>query len=285
MAGISSPNASSTPDRSVADARMAVAPVVETVSVAVPVSFDTEIVPTEHAGAGVCVVEMLQVNATPDGLNPFDGAIVMLAVADCPGVTDAGDNADVVSLKSEVTLTALDVLAVKSLSPPYTAVMLCAPSLRLVVEIVAVPFALTVELPTCAVPSMKVTLPVGVPEVAGATLAVNVRFPFVELELRDVEVFAFCTTWFIADDVAPLKSAFPLYAAVMPFVPTGKFASASVATPLLSGELPSVVDPFEKVTVPVSVPAAVEVTVAVSVTDWLKLDGFAEEINAIELLP
>jgi hypothetical protein len=82
MAGIKNPNARNTPDLLASAACAAVEPVVDTVSVAVPVLFDTEIAPTEQAGAGVCAVEMLQVNVTPDGLNPFDGEMVILAVAD-----------------------------------------------------------------------------------------------------------------------------------------------------------------------------------------------------------
>jgi hypothetical protein len=180
-------------------------PVVDTVSVAVPVSLATAIVPTEQVGAGLCVGLTLHVNVTPDGLNPFEGEMVMLAVADCPGETEAGDSAAADSLKSAVTLIALEVLALKLLSPLYAAVMLWEPSLKLVVEIVAVPFALSGELPSWVEPSLNFTLPVGVPATVGTTLAVNTRLPSVELELSDVVVLALPTTWLSAGDVLALK--------------------------------------------------------------------------------
>jgi hypothetical protein len=42
-----------------------------------------------------------------------------------------------------------------------------------------------------------------------------------------------------------------------------------------------VVVPLENVTVPVGVPLALELTVAVTVTDCSKVDGFAEEVRAV----
>ena len=69
--------------------------------------------------------------------------------------------------------------------------MLWLPAVRLVVVNVATP-ALNGELPSCVVPSVKVTVPVGVPAVA-LTVAVNVRLPEVELGLSVVVVFPFCT--------------------------------------------------------------------------------------------
>jgi hypothetical protein len=49
-------------------------------------------------------------------------------------------------------------------------------------------------------------------------------------------------------------------------------------------ELPRVVVSLENVTVPVGVPLALEVTVAVSVTDCSKLEGFAEEVSTVLVL-
>ena len=69
-------------------------------------------------------------------------------------------------------------------------------------------------------------------------------------------------------------------------VPTGSAVTARVATPLaLSDDVPNAVAPYEKVTVPVGVPGAVELTVAVRVTDWLKLEGFGEEVKVAVVLP
>jgi hypothetical protein len=58
------------------------------------------------------------------------------------------------------------------------------------------------------------------------------------------------------------------------------------AFPALRVAVPSVVAPSLKVAVPVGVPApgATALTVAVNVTDWLKVDGFAEEATVVLLL-
>ena len=48
-----------------------------------------------------------------------------------------------------------------------------------------------------------------------------------------------------------------------------------VAVPLAIEPAPKVAEPSRKVTVPVT-PAG---TVAVKVTDWLKMDGFSEEVS------
>jgi hypothetical protein len=52
--------------------------------------------------------------------------------------------------------------------------------------------------------------------------------------------------------------------------------------PLLSVPVPSVVDPSSKVTVPEGVPA-LDVTVAVKVTEAPKVDGFREEVSEVEV--
>lgn len=71
-----------------------------------------------------------------------------------------------------VIVSALDVLVAKFASPPYFAVIVCAPAERAVVESVATPAALSVPVPNEVAPSRKVTVPVGfaVP-LAGVTLA------------------------------------------------------------------------------------------------------------------
>jgi hypothetical protein len=74
-----------------------------------------------------------------------------------------------------VCVTALDVLVVKLLSPPYTAVIECAATLSELVLNVAWP-ELRVPVPMVVAPSLKVTVPLGVPAPApvGVTVAVNV---------------------------------------------------------------------------------------------------------------
>ena len=119
IAGMRSPNASNLPERVllILCATADVAPKVLTVSVAVPTPFATEMLPTEHAGASLEAGEMLQVNVTPDELNPSDGVMVMLVVADWPGVTVDGVRAEFAMLKSAVMATVLDVLGLKLASP------------------------------------------------------------------------------------------------------------------------------------------------------------------------
>ena len=55
--------------------------------------------------------------------------------------------------------------------------------------------------------------------------------------------------------------------------PVGRMEVLIDATPLLRVDVPSVVEPLVKVTVPVALLGSV----AVKVTDWLRVDGFAEE--------
>jgi hypothetical protein len=163
--------------------------------------FATEIVPSEQVAAGLTEGETLQVRATPDGLSPFNGVIVMAALADAPGATEDGDSAEDERLKSGAftgRLTTLEVLLLKLPSPAYAAVMLWVPAVSVEMENVATPLPLRVETPSCVVPSRKLTVPVGEPTVPGVTVAVNVtawfRFAAVGDELSAVLVFAFCTT-------------------------------------------------------------------------------------------
>ena len=76
-------------------------------------------------------------------------------------------------------------------------VMLCVPTARVEMDNVATPLAFSVELPICAVPSRKLTCPIGVPEAAEVTLALKVTdCPSVDgftNEVNVVLVFPFCT--------------------------------------------------------------------------------------------
>lgn len=112
IAGMKKPNASSRPREwdAMPAASTLEAAVVATVRVALPVSFVTEIAPSEHVGAGFTTGAMLQVKVTPDGLNPLVGVMATVEVADWPGFMEASDNAVAERLKSAETLTALDVL-------------------------------------------------------------------------------------------------------------------------------------------------------------------------------
>jgi len=74
-----------------------------------------------------------------------------------------------------VTGTAADVDAEKFVSPEYTAVTECEPTLRLDVLNVAVPEEFNVPVPICVAPSLNFTEPVGTPDPdIGAIEAVKV---------------------------------------------------------------------------------------------------------------
>ena len=137
-------------------------------------------------------------------------------------------------------------------------------------EVVNVAFPrLSLPVPSTVAPSLNVTVPVGVPEVAGFTVAVKVTaWPaadgFTE-ETTEVVEAAWFTTCDSAGEVLGAKLVSPLYTAVMECVPTVSVEVVNVADPPLSVPVPSVAVPFLNVTVPVGVPE-VAVTVAVNVT-------------------
>jgi hypothetical protein len=178
IAGIIRPIAKSLPEpRLSTGTSAACAPLVATVSTDVPVLFATEIVPSEQVGAGLDPFDTLQVSATVDRLSPPSGLIVIVDFADAPGATEAGNRVPAEMLKSGAVttkLTAVEVLPLKLLSPPYPAVMLWVPAVSVEVEKVATPFPPRAELPSGVVPSTNVTVPEGTPAVPGATAAVKV---------------------------------------------------------------------------------------------------------------
>jgi len=79
----------------------------------------------------------------------------------------------VVVVGSTVCVRLFEALAEKFESPPYAALMVCAPSARLLVEKVATPLPLSVAWPIDALPSSKVTFPVA-SALLLVTVAVNV---------------------------------------------------------------------------------------------------------------
>src|ERR1700688_1824138 len=125
---------------------------------------------------------------------------------------------------------------------------------------------------------MNFTVPVGVPVVLDATVAVNVtvwpNFDGFSEETTLVVVPAWSTTCFNTVEVLPAKVESPPYTAVIECVPTVRVEVPNVAFPLLTAAVAKMVAPFLNVTVPVGVPEAVCVIVAVNVTDWPKRDGF-----------
>src|ERR1019366_4364330 len=177
-------------------------PAVVTVSVDVPTLLATVIGPSEQVAAGVTAgVTLHLVRTTVAGSSPPNGLIVIVDCADPPGATEDGTSAPAERLKSGAVttrLTTVDVLTLKLPSPLYAAVMLWVPAVSVEVENVATPLPFRAEVPSCVVPSRKLTVPVGAPAVPGVVVAVNVtvwfRFAAVGAELSAVLVFAFCTT-------------------------------------------------------------------------------------------
>jgi hypothetical protein len=90
-------------------------------------------------------------------------------------------------------------------------VILCAPTLRNGVLNVAVPTPPSVPIPRVVVPSLKVTVPVGVPAPGdtGATVAVSVtdwpETPGFAEEVTLEVVAAWLTVWVMRLDVLPVK--------------------------------------------------------------------------------
>ena len=73
--------------------------------------------------------------------------------------------------------------------------------------------------------------------------------------------------------------------AVIDSVPAGRLLRVSVAVPLeLRATVAKFVVPFLKTTLPVGVLGPAEVTTAVKVTDWPKVDGSRLDVSAIEVV-
>ena len=124
--------------------------------------------------------------------------------------------------------------------------------------------------PSVVVPSRKVTIPVGMPEVLDAIVAVNVTGAPLDTEAAELTnaavVAASVMVSVTAAEVLLAKFALPLYLAVMGCAPAVSIDVVKVATSLLfSVPVPSVVAPSRKATVPVGVPL-LPATVAVNVT-------------------
>lgn len=146
------------------------------VNIEIPLLFATEIAPSEQVGAGLTLVDTLQVKATALGFNPPTGLIVIVEVADAPGLTEGGVKVPGETLKSGATtarLTAVEMLTLKLLSPLYAAEMLCVPAASEEVEKLAASPPLSAVLPSCVLPSRNITVPDGTPAMPGATVAVK----------------------------------------------------------------------------------------------------------------
>ena len=81
------------------------------------------------------------------------------------------------------------------------------------------------------------------------------------------------------------KLPFPLYTAVIVWVPTDRDEVLVLAMPLPSNATaePKLDPPSLNCTVPAGVPPE-DVTVAVKVTDWPETDGFCEELTDVDVV-
>src|SRR5262249_22550987 len=100
---------------------------------------------------------------------------VAVNVTDWPNVLGLADEPTLVLLAFWFTVwvSGAEVLGLKLLSPPYTAVIEWLPTASALVENVAGRLPWRVRVPSVVEPSLKVTVPVGVPPVL-VTVAVNV---------------------------------------------------------------------------------------------------------------
>lgn len=177
-----------------------------------------------------------------------------------------------------------DELALCVASPLYSAVIECTPTARLDVDIVPRPFESSGDEPRIVAPSLKVTVPVGVPApLAALTVASSTTdWPNVDgfgVETTTVVVAGDVdTTWVRTDDVLPPWLASPLYTAVIEWLPTESVDVDNDAVPALSVTVPMGLAPSRNCTVPVA-PAGD--TVAVNVTLSPKVEGFRDDESAV----
>ena len=115
---------------------------------------------------------------------------------------------------------------------------------------------MTDAVPIVVVPSKNVTVPVAGPPLAACTVATKgTTWPNVagfKLETSVVVVLDGFTVSVRAEDVLPAKFVLPPYTAVIEWEPAARVVAANCAELLLSGAVPSDVEPSKKVTVPVA---------------------------------
>src|ERR1017187_2174049 len=139
-----------------------------TVSVATPLAFNTDVpsgtAPSENVTVPVGIV------VTPAG--PCTVAVNVTPASATEGFTL--DASVVVVGCSMCSASTAEVAGALFGSPLYTAVIWATPGASVAVESVAAPEAVSVAIPIWAVPSMKVTVPVGTMAAPFDTTAVNV---------------------------------------------------------------------------------------------------------------
>jgi hypothetical protein len=196
-----------------------------------------------------------------------------------------------VEARFTVCVTLTEVLPENSVLPPYTAVNEWLPPVNVDTVVTAAPPE-SVAVPMTVLPSLNVTVPVGVPvPELGLTTALRVTdCPYTDGFKFDVSTVVVTagpvgalTVCVIADELLPEKFVAPPYDAVSECAPAVKLETANVAVPLESVAVPRTVVPSRNVIVPVGVPVPGDTAfvVAVSVTDWFRLDGLGAVVSAV----
>ena len=188
-------------------------------------------------------------------------------------------------------LKAVEVLAANMESPPYAAVTEWVPTVSVDVVNVAIALLFKAPLPSEAVPSRNVTIPVGIPEVGEVTVAVNVTGLPLDAEVAELTnattvgaVTSGVMVSITAVEVLLAKLALPVYLHVIECVPTASVEVVKEAAPLVfSVPTPRVAAPSRKVTAPVGVPELLVVMVAVNVSG-LPLNAEAAEETMVAVV-
>jgi hypothetical protein len=155
------------------------------------------------------------------------------------------------------------------------------------VEKAATALLFSVPVPSVAVPSRNVTVPVGVTELLDMIVALNVSGLPLDAEAAEtasVAVVAIAAAddmvSVVGAEVLPAKTPLPVYLQMIEWVPTVSVDVVKVATAwLFRDPVPSEVVPSKKTTAPVGVPELLDAIVAVNATG-APLDAEAAELTS-----
>jgi len=187
-----------------------------------------------------------------------------------------------------VTELAADVLVRKFEFPIYRAVRLYVPAGRDAMDSVAMPEEFTLADPSTVEPFMKLTVPDSDAVPLALTVATRFRVcPTVTgfgdaTRLVIVVAVEAVTVTEAAADVLVRKFEFPIYRAVRLYVPAGRDAVDSVATPEeFTLPDPNTVEPFMKLTVPDSDAVPLTLTVATRFRVCPTVTGFGDATKLV----
>ena len=217
-------------------------------------------------------------------LNPVDAVTEIVKVAVCPEGMVAVLGCAVTEKPFDCSLSVFEVAVVKSTSPLYKATSALAPG-RSACEKVATPEEFSGEVPSDALLSVNVTVPVGTPADELAVAVSVTGCPATGgfgCTLSATAGVARLTTCEKPAELAEYRVS-PLYAAVITCVPANNVEVENDAASELTATFASTLAPSLKVTVPVGAGAVVDsagVIVAVSVIDEPNVEVGCEEPTA-----